>query len=62
MLWLAARVKGKAISLMLNPVPVAEAWEMVTLLLPVFVSVADWLWLEPTCTFPKLILDGLVES
>jgi hypothetical protein len=47
-LWPAFSVKGRVSPLRLNPVPLAEAAEMVRLEPPVFVSVADRLELLPT--------------
>ena len=47
---------------MLNPVPDAPAAEMVTLAVPVFVSVTGTDPLAPVSTLPKGTLVGLAES
>jgi hypothetical protein len=44
-LWPAARVSGRVIPLRLNPAPVAEACEMVTLEPPELVKVSVEVWL-----------------
>lgn len=52
----AARVNGRVTPFILNPVPVAAACEIVTLDPPVFVTVSDSVWFDPTRTLPKLKL------
>ena len=61
-LWPAAKVKGNASPLRLNPVPPAAAAEMVRLDGPVLLRATDCVWLPPTSTFPKLTLLGLEVS
>ncbi len=61
-LWPAVSVRGSESPLMLNPVPVAVACEIVTLPVPLLVSVTVWLLLLPTVTFPKLRLVGVAPS
>jgi hypothetical protein len=46
--WPAFKVTGRAIPLKLNPVPLAAAPEIVTVVPPVLVSVSDKLELLPT--------------
>jgi hypothetical protein len=53
-----ASTNGRLNPLMLNPAPVAAACVTVTVVPPEFVMVAGWLWVLPTCTFPKPILAG----
>ena len=60
--WLAARVSGRVKPLPLNPAPETFTCEMVTLELPLFVSVTVCVLLVPTNTLPKLKLVGLAES
>jgi hypothetical protein len=55
---LGASTSGRVNPLMLNPAPVAVACVTVTVVPPEFVMVAGWLWVLPTCTFPKPILAG----
>ena len=57
-LWPAFKVTGSESPLMLKPVPLALAAEMVTLDPPEFVSVSDRFALLPTCTLPKARLVG----
>jgi hypothetical protein len=57
-LWPAVNVRGAVTPCWLNPVPVVVTFEMVTLLVPVLVSVSGNVSLFPTCTLPKLRLDG----
>jgi hypothetical protein len=45
-----------------NPVPLAVAAEMVTVVPPVLVMVSDKFALLPTCTLPKARLVGLAVS
>ena len=52
------KVKGRLKPMVLKPGPVMAAWLIVRLLAPVFDSVSDWVWLVPSCTFPKLTLAG----
>jgi len=40
-----------------NPAPETDAFEIVTLTLPVFVTVTDFVTLLPTSTLPNLIVD-----
>ena len=54
----ALSVTGIVMPLTLNPLPVADAAEMVTLLPPLLVRVTDWLPVEPTVTLPKVRLEG----
>ena len=54
----APKVNGRESPLMLNPVPVALAWEIVTLVLPVFVSVTVCGLDVPTTTPLKAMLPG----
>ena len=54
------RVNGSDAPATLKPVPVALAWEIVTELVPEFVTVRLWLLVDPTGTFPKLIAAGLI--
>ena len=58
----AVSVTGKLSPLKLNPVPLADAAEIVTLDPPLLVSVSDKLALLPTCTEPKLKLVGLADK
>jgi hypothetical protein len=46
-------VVGKGRPVMLNPLPVRLACEMVTLAVPVFVIVSEMVELFPTCTLPN---------
>jgi hypothetical protein len=55
-LWPAMRVSGNVGPPRLNPAPFTTALEITTLLEPVLVMVADWFWLAPSCTLPKLRL------
>ena len=57
-LWPADSVTGTVIPLMLNPVPLIPAREIVTLDPPVLVTVSDSVCLVPASTFPKLRLVG----
>ena len=52
-------MSGTLKAVRVNPVPVVVAWDKVKLVPPAFVRVADWLWLLPTCTLPKVIVAGL---
>ena len=61
-LWPAVNVKGRASPLKLNPVPLAEAAEMVRLNPPELVSVSDRLELLPTWTLPNARLVGLAVN
>ena len=45
--------------LKLNPVPLTAAWEIVTLVPPVLVTVSEAVCWVPTVTLPKAWLDGL---
>jgi hypothetical protein len=57
-LWPVVNVKGKDSPLKLNPVPLAEAAEIVRLVPPVLVRVSVIDFEVPTWMFPKLKLDG----
>src|SRR3981189_988271 len=57
-LWPAVRVNGNVSPLMLNPLPVAEAADMVRLVPPELVRFSVRLCELPTVTFPKLKLVG----
>jgi hypothetical protein len=46
----------------MNPVPDAEADEILTVEFPAFVSVTFWVAPTPIVVFPKLIEVGLAES
>jgi hypothetical protein len=59
LLWFAARVRGRVSPVALKPVPVKVADETVRDVPPEFFIVSVWLWLSPTCTFPKLKLVGV---
>jgi hypothetical protein len=61
-LWPAVNVKGRASPLKLNPVPLAEAAEMVRLDPPELVSVSDKLLLLPIWTLPNPRLVGFAVS
>ena len=58
-LWPAARVAGSPGPLMVKPAPETLACDTVTFAVPVLTIVADALSGWPTCTLPKLMLDGL---
>src|SRR5208282_3759855 len=58
----AVSVTGGVIPLTLNPVPLAETAEIVTVVPPVFVTVSDSESLLPTCTLPKLRVVGFDPS
>lgn len=58
----AAIVIGADNPLIENPVPEALACEIVTLAVPEFINVTDWLPLLPTLTEPKLTVAGLAPS
>jgi hypothetical protein len=57
----AAIVSGRVRPFKLKPVPVAEAWVMVTVDPPELVNVSCSVLLEPVCTEPKLRLELLGE-
>lgn len=57
-LWLALRVTGSESPLILNPLPLALAAEMVRLVPPELVSVPESDFEVPSCTLPKAKLDG----
>ena len=62
-LWPALMFVGIASPLMLNPLPLALAAEIVRVAFPVFVRVMVCGELvELTCTLPKFTLPGLIES
>jgi hypothetical protein len=52
------RIKGKLKPVILKPVPVTSAFVTVRLVPPVLLNMLDWVWLVPTCTFPKLTLES----
>ena len=56
------RTSGKLGPLMLNPVPVAVACEIVTFDPPVFVNESIKVAVLPTCTLPNARLKGLALS
>ena len=55
-------LKGRVTTLRPEPVPVAVAWEMVRVAVPVLERVTAWVLVVPTATFPKLTLVGAGES
>jgi hypothetical protein len=55
-------VTGVEIPLTLNPVPLTATCEIEMLVLPVFVTVSDRVWVWPVCTLPKLRLVGFAPS
>jgi hypothetical protein len=59
MLCAAARFTGSAMPLSVNPVPVALAWEMVTVCPPELVRTTDCVALLLSWTLPKFMLVGL---
>ena len=61
-LWPAVRVTGGLMPLTLNPVPVTATCEIEMLVLPVFVTVSDRVWVCAICTLPKLRLVGFAPS
>jgi hypothetical protein len=56
------RLIGKLRPLSVNPEPERVAPDMVNLDPPEFAKTMDCVWLVPTGTFPKLILEGLTVS
>ena len=58
-LWPAARVAGSPGPLIVKPAPETLACDTVTFAVPVLTMVADAFSGWPTCTLPKLMLDGL---
>ena len=58
----AARLRGSESPLMLNPAPVTDACETVTLCVPLFLSVTVSVLRLPTVTVPKLRLVGFALS
>ena len=58
-LWPEVKVTGRVRPLMLKPVPLAAAAEMVTVVPPLLVRVSDWLLVMPSCTLPNEMLEGL---
>jgi hypothetical protein len=61
-LWPAFKVKGSDSPVILNPLPLALAAEIVTLDPPELVNVSDKLVLLPTCTLPNARLVGFAVS
>ena len=57
-LWPALRVTGSESPLILNPLPLALAAEIVRLVPPELVSVPESDFEVPSCTLPKAKLDG----
>lgn len=55
-------VSGVLNPLMLRPVPDTVALDIVTLAVPEFVNVTDWVPLLPTATDPKFTLEGLAAT
>jgi len=55
-LWPALSVTGAVMPLRLNPVPLIPTWEIVTLRLPVLVTVSAMVCVLPTVTVPKASL------
>ena len=53
---------GRAKPLMLKPAPEALAAEIVSVALPVSVSITVWAELPPTLTLPKVKLGGLMDN
>jgi hypothetical protein len=60
-LWPALRVSGRLNPLTVKAVPVTLEDEIVKLDPPLFVIVCESSWVLPTCTLPKLRLEGLAE-
>ena len=58
----APNVRGVLNPLMLRPVPDTVALDIVTLAVPEFVNVIDWVPLLPTATDPKFTLEGLAAT
>jgi hypothetical protein len=54
----AASEYGRDIPLTVKPLPVTFAAEIVRFVPPVLEIVSDWVWLPPTGTLPRLILEG----
>jgi hypothetical protein len=54
----AASVSGVVSPLVLKPLPVRVAWEIVRLAFPLFVILTVWELVMPTTTLPKLMLVG----
>jgi len=57
----AARVYGKVKPLTLKPVPLTLAPEMIRLDPPEFDTVSACVWLLPTVTLPRFMLEGAVK-
>lgn len=57
----AANVYGKESPLTLKPVPLMLAAEIVRLEAPVFDRVRDCVWVLPTVTLPRFILEGALR-
>jgi hypothetical protein len=58
----APNVSGVLNPLMVRPVPDTVALDIVTLAVPEFVNVMDWVPLLPTATDPKFTLEGLAAT
>ena len=61
-LWPAVNVTPEEIPFKLNPVPVIPAWEIVTVVPPVLVTVSARVWVPPTATVPNARLVGFDPS
>ena len=61
-LWPADSVKGRLSPLRLKPAPVVVAWLTVTAVLLVLARAAEAVWVAPTCSLPKLRLEGAAAS
>jgi len=62
LLWPGARSNGSVSPVMLKPVPVTFACEIVIEVAPEFCRVSVWVALAPSTTVPKLKLAGLVAN
>lgn len=58
-LWPTARVAGAVMPVSVYPAPLMLAREILTLALPVFVTIPEMVWVLPTVTLPKLRLARL---
>lgn len=61
-LWPEARVAGAVMPVRVYPAPLMLACETVMLELPLLVTVPEIVWLLPTVTLPKLMLERLEPS
>jgi hypothetical protein len=62
LLFPAFKVRGRENPVNVKPVPATLAWEIVTLVVPVFASVTLCEVLAPTATFPKASVPGVAVS